>query len=259
MSAPATAPANTPFADPSPPVRRSHEPAIVRPGRNPRARSRVRTQWLALAAALVVLAGTVVAWALSLAAERVPVVSVAQPVQAGDVITAEDLTTSEVAIDDSVRGLVPAASLANLAGRVAAIDLTPGMLVSSGMWTDDAELGPDERTVGAVLAAGRYPSGLAHGSAAWAIDVRAGSATRSEGETGSEPASVATTAAPIVVRVLDVATDPDGSIIVTLAVPAASAVEIASLAATNTLALAGIPPTGAVTVPRSATGASEAP
>jgi hypothetical protein len=213
----------------------------------------VRVQWLALAAALVVLAGTVVAWALSRAAERVQVVSVAQPVPAGDIITLGDLTISEFALDDGVRGLVPAESIANLTGRVATIDLAPGMLLSTGMWADDVELGADERTVGAVLAAGRYPTGLAHGTSAWAIDVRPTAiVTAPDGAADASPAGEAGAATdaggpstdaggPIVVRVLDVEVDQSGELRVTLAVPASSAVDVASLAATDRLALAGIP------------------
>ena len=46
-------------------------------------RSRVRTQWLALGAAFVVLAGVVVAWALANAADRVQVVRLTHDVPAG--------------------------------------------------------------------------------------------------------------------------------------------------------------------------------
>lgn len=185
----------------------------------------MRVQWLALAVALIVLAGTLVAWALSRAANRVQVVAVSQTVRAGDVITLDDLIVTDVAIDSDVHGLVPSASLPNLAGRVATIDLAPGTLLSSGMWAEDAELQANERTVGAVLAAGRYPSGFVHGTAAWAIDVRADAPDQ----------------APIIVRVVDVDLDATGSLTVTLAVPAESAVEVASLAATDMLALVGVP------------------
>jgi len=247
-AAPATAPA----------TRRTHEPAIVQPGRNPRARSRVRVQWLALAAALIVLAGTVVAWALSRAAERVPVVSVARPVQAGDVLTVDDFTISEVAIDADVRGLVPATSLPNLAGRVAAIDLSPGMLVSTGMWAEDPELRSDERTIGAVLRAGRFPSGLVHGTTAWAIDVRSSGSAASSGKT--DDATSGLLGEPITVRVLDAEVDETGDLHVTLAVPASAAVQIASWAATDTLALAGVPaPATIASIPAAADTASTLP
>ena len=109
-------------------------------GKPGRARSRVRTQWMALGAALVVLAGLLVAWGLSNAADRVEVVQLASDVSAGDVFEATDLALASVAYDGAVVGLVPAGSLKSLVGRVAAIDLQAGALVQSGMWRDDSDL-----------------------------------------------------------------------------------------------------------------------
>ena len=111
-------------------------------GKPARVRSRVRTQWLALGAALVVLSGVLVAWALTKAADRVQVVQVAQSVSAGDVLEAADLSVTGIAFDDEVQGLVPAASLQALVGRVAAIDLAPGALLSVGMWRDRTTIDP---------------------------------------------------------------------------------------------------------------------
>src|SRR5690349_7089390 len=108
----------TPLAA-APAARTSRQPAVVTPGRNTTVRARVRAQWLVLAGALMVLAGVLVAWALTRAADRVAVVTVARPVPAGTVIEAGDLTTAQIAFDGDVTGLVPAASLGALAGRVA--------------------------------------------------------------------------------------------------------------------------------------------
>lgn len=123
----------------------------------------MRTQWTALAAALVVLAGVVVTWAVSSAGRRVQVVQVAQQVEAGTPIEAADLITAAVAFDPGVEGLVPAASLDALLGRIAAIDLQPGVLLQRGMWREGESLVEGERAVGAVLSAGRFPPGLAPG------------------------------------------------------------------------------------------------
>jgi flagella basal body P-ring formation protein FlgA len=143
MTAP-TLPAR-PTLPPSNPVRA--QPVAVMPGPNTAARARVRTQWLLLAAALTVLAGTLVAWALSQAAARVDVVSIARPVPAGAVIDAADLSVTAIAFDEQVTGLVPAASRERLVGRTAAIALEPGTLLSVGMWADGSQLGDGERTV----------------------------------------------------------------------------------------------------------------
>lgn len=198
--------------------RRTDSTAVAR-----RVRPRVRTQWVALGAALVVLAGVLVAWALSNAADRVDVVRVASPVAAGEVISASDLTVAGVAADGAVRGLVPAASLDSLVGRVAAVDLQPGVLLVAGMWADAPDVLPGERTVGAVLRQGRYPAGLARADVAVAIPL--------EGE------GVAVT-----VRVVDAARTERDELSVTLAVPADAAAVVAQLAARDQLVLVGESP-----------------
>lgn len=190
-----------------------------------RARSRVRTQWLALGAALVVLAGVLVAWALSNASDRVRVVQLAREVQIGEQIEAGDLTLAGVAYDDAVQGLVPAASLDTLVGRVAAIDLHTGVLMQTGMWRDATHIAVGEESVGALLKVGRFPSGLARGDVALAAPV------------ASLDVTVAATA--IAVRVLDVEASQNGELTITLAVPAAQSIAVAQMAATDQLLLIG--------------------
>ena len=187
-----------------------------------RVRSRVRTQWLALGAALVVLASVLVGWALTQAADRVQVVQIAQSVHAGDVIAATDLAVADVAFDGQVQGLVPIASLNSLVGRVATIDLQPGMLMQVGMWSDAPELASGEEAVGALLAAGRYPVGLARGDLATAAPIDSANATN-----------------PTIVRVIAVQTESNGDLLVTLAVAHADSVAVAQLAATDQLLLVG--------------------
>lgn len=188
-----------------------------------RVRTRIRTQWLALGAALVVLAAVLVGWALTQAADRVQVVQVAQSVQAGDVIVADDLTVAEVAFDGQVRGLVPVASLSALVGRVANIDLEPGTLMQVGMWSDAPQLATGEEAVGALLPAGRFPAGLARGDLAIAAPI--------DSTVANDPA---------IVRVIAVQTESNGDLLVTLAVAHADSVAVAQLAATNQLLLVGL-------------------
>ena len=191
---------------------------------NTRVRSRVRAQWLVLGAALIVLAGLLVAWALTRAADRVQVVQISSAVQAGDIIQADDLTLTGVAYDGALQGLVPAGSLQAIVGRVAAIDLRPGSLLVSGMWADAPQLAPGEQSVGAVLAPGRFPSGLSRGDLAVAVPLA--------GE-----------ASPTSVRVIDAAVTESDELLVTLAVPAGTAVVVAQLAAADQLVLIGEPST----------------
>lgn len=193
-------------------------------GQSSKIRSRVRTQWLALGAAFVVLAGVLVAWALSNAAERVQVVQVANEVKAGDVIELDDLAITGIAYDAELEGLVPEQSLEALVGRVAAVDIQPGTLLIRGMWEDAPVVADGESVVGAVLAAGRFPAGLGRGDLAVAAPIDAEAAT-----------------APVTVRVIATTLDPEGRLVVQLAVPADSAVAIGQLAATDQLLLVGRP------------------
>ena len=191
-------------------------------GPTTRVRSRVRTQWLALGAALVVLASVLVGWALTQAADRVQVVQVAKSVKAGDVIVAADLTVADVAFDAEVQGLITVASLNALVGRVATIDLQPGTLMQAGMWSDAPQLSSGEEAVGALLAAGRFPAGLAGGDLAIAAPIDPALATD-----------------PTIVRVIAVQVESNGDLLVTLAVAHADSVAVAQLAATNQLLLVG--------------------
>lgn len=220
----------------SPTLTRSRpEPAAVATARNLRARTQVRAQWLILAAALTVLAGVLVAWAIERAADRVDVVSIARPVAAGSVIQADDLTTTAIAFDEPVVGLAPASSLDTLVGRVAVVDLRPGVLLSTGMWADGTGLSPDERTVGALLDIGTHPGGLTTGATALAI--------ATDDAASAAPAAASEPSDGIVVRVLDARTTERGALQVTLAVPEADAARIARLAAAQTLVLVGVPAT----------------
>lgn len=190
-----------------------------------RVRSSVRTQWMALGGAMVVLAGVLVAWALSRAADRVQVVQVAQGVQAGQVITVDDLTVTGIAYDTQLQGLVPAVSLNELEGRVAAIDLQPGALLQTGMWRAEPAMAPGEQRVGVVLSPGRLPEGLAQGDTAWAAPMDPADAT-----------------APVAVRVLTAALTPEGATALTLAVSSDASVVVARLAAAEQLVLVGDAP-----------------
>ena len=188
----------------------------------------------------MVLAGVLVAWGLSNAADRVQVVQVAQGVRAGDLIAATDLTITGVAYDGAVQGLVPADSLDALVGRIAAIDLQAGAIVQAGMWRDAPELAAGEHSVGALLAAGRYPAGLARGDTALAASIDAAVVAAATATTTDAATNDITTPA-VEVRVIDVEVGADGGLLVTLAVPAGQSVAIAQLAATDQLLLVGNP------------------
>jgi hypothetical protein len=156
------------------------------------------------------------------------VVQVAQAVRSGHELTLDDLAVTEVAFDGEVKGLVPAASLQELVGRVASVDLQAGVLMQVGMWRSTVRLAAGEEAVGVMLKPGRAPSSLSQGDVA--VAASADPAVRSE---------------PVVVRVLETTTKDDGTVSANLAVPAAQAVRVAQLAAGEQLVLVVRPAGGA--------------
>lgn len=200
-------------------------------------RSKARVQWLVLATALTVLAGVLVAWALSRAAARIEVVIAARPVAPGTEFVIDDLTTAPVAVDPAVTGLVPAASIDDLVGRVATIGVPAGSVVTAGMWTDGTELRAGEHAVGAVLRPGRLPERLGAGHTAMAVPLE-----------GSLPVDGAVDGAVdgvFPVRVITARRLETGEASLVLAVAAAEAPQVARLAASDSLVLVGLPPAGA--------------
>lgn len=219
-----------------------------------------RTQWFALGGALVILAGVLVTWALSNASGRTDVVRMARDVAAGQVFVADDFAIAGVAIDPGVEGLVPASALTDLVGRVAARDAQAGVLVQVGMWRDGSDLDTDEYSVGARLAPGHFPAGLAPGDPALAARLATGldlvptgsdgmgdavvtPDTATDSPADSDPAAVEGTPTDdaIPVRVLDAVVSADGTLDVTLAVPASSSVDVARWSANDQLVLVGLP------------------
>lgn len=205
----------------------------------PRPARRVRTQWLALGAAFVVLAGVLVAWAVGAASRRVQVVQVVQAVPAGTPLQMSDLALTAVAFEPGVDGLVPEASIDALVGRLAAIDLRPGVLLQRGMWRDGIPLLAGERGVGAVLVPGRFPAGLGAGDLVIGASLSASDSPSTdsplvaEGVVIEQPDTPETTS--VVMRVLDLVSLESGSTSFTLAVPETRAVWVAQLAATDQL------------------------
>jgi hypothetical protein len=181
---------------------------------------RVRVPLLIGALAATLFAAVLVLYGLSSAADRMEVLRITRDISAGEEITADALAPVGVAVD-SASQLVPAASSADVVGKLAAKTMAPGDLVSR---TDVADLPRSlagERRVGAVLVPGRYPLDLRRGDLALA--------TATDGDTS--------TAA---VRVLDLRPAREG-VEVVLAVPADAGATVAQLAAQNRLAVVGEP------------------
>ncbi len=131
-----------------PPTRPPGTPLVRRPG-----------QWVGMVA-LLLLTGVAATWLWQQKADRVEVLVTRTSVPAGQVVTAEDLATAEVA---GVAGALTADDLAELIGQVAAVGLVPGQVLTGDMVTDSPVPGPGQRVVGLMLDPARVPPGLSAG------------------------------------------------------------------------------------------------
>jgi hypothetical protein len=94
---------------------------------------------------------------------RVPVLQVVVPVPAGQKVTAEDLRATGVAADAAV-GLIPESHEDQVVGRIAAVPLVAGDLVTEGKIGPSAVFPPAGQAVAsAELKAGAFPAELKAG------------------------------------------------------------------------------------------------
>lgn len=160
---------------------------------------------------------------------RHPVVAVARPVAAGQIIQATDLREVLAASVDGVR-MTRWSSRATVVGRTAAVTLVPGTLLNPSQLAKGPAIDPAAAVVGAVLKPGQFPAGLRLGDKVLAIVLppEAASAT-----------GQAQVDAPIRVTVAAIETLPDtgGGVSISLAVPPGDAAVLAVAGARGRLAL----------------------
>lgn len=117
-------------------------------------RSRRRFFPLILGVALVLFCGLTFASMQSAAGARVPVLAVTQPIAAGSSVTDDKLRVVEVNVPSGTK-LLPESKRGEVIGRVAKVDLLPGMLVAREL------IDVEQATRGVVaipLRAGRAPA-----------------------------------------------------------------------------------------------------
>jgi hypothetical protein len=136
------------------------------PGRSGAGRVRVAAGTLLA----VVTVALVLAEGWVRAGSRQPVLALARPVAAGQVITRSDLRVVRVSAAGPV-ALVPAARLAQVAGRAAAAGLPAGSLLAAGDIAAPSA-GRGQALLGVVLRPGRYPPGLSPGQRVAVLAVR---------------------------------------------------------------------------------------
>ena len=116
---------------------------------------------LAAGLLLAAVCALVVAAARVQAGSREPVLALARPVAAGQVITASDLRVVQVSAAGPV-SLVPAWRQAQVAGRTAAVTLPAGSLLAAGD-IGAPPPGCGQARLGVALQPGRYPPDLSPG------------------------------------------------------------------------------------------------
>ena len=195
-------------------------PLASRRSGQPRGPSRrVRLPWLAAAAGLAVLVAALVWWGFGRAAERREVVMIVAPVEAGDPITDAALGSTMVAIDSSSTQLFSASQRAELAGKIAAIDLAPGDLLGPSLISTGPSVPDGWLEIGGLLRAGRYPVSLSVGDQLLALPMEGQDVT------------------PVAVLVVESSVGDDRALMVVLAAAPESAAQVAQWAASDDLVL----------------------
>lgn len=193
----------------------------------PLPKSRRRPALLALGACLMALGILTGAWLVNGAGDRQSVLVVARAVPFGSVIAAADLTRAHVSHDATV-ATVPATDLAQIVGRVAATDLTPGSLLTRSAVTDAAPPAAGQVLVAIAVPPSRMPAGsLQPGDRVLVVDTPAAG--------GDPPTLPPTTIAAAVVRLGS--PDLNGVTVVDVTVATTDGPALAARSATGRIAL----------------------
>ena len=223
------------------PTRSRRTAGLQPPGQGPRRGRRRSVPLAAGGVVLVVVCALVFAEGWLAAGHRQPVLALAQPVTAGQVITAADLETVRVSAAGPV-SLVPASRQAEVVGSTAAASLPAGtLLAGSDIGTPPPVKG--QVRLGVALKPGAYPPDLAAGQD---VDVLATPAAAASGSSSSGAASAALPVGEAVVLSVSPASaaTSSGDTVVEIQVPADAMPQVAAANAAGQIALATIPAGG---------------
>jgi hypothetical protein len=120
-------------------------------------RRRVQVPQLLVAVLLVALSALAAVVLFTRAAARDPVLALANPVERGQVVTAEDLRVVYLGTDDPISSM-PSDGLSSLVGLTAVADLEAGTIVTPAHFVAGAALADGEGVVGLALSPGEYPT-----------------------------------------------------------------------------------------------------
>jgi Flp pilus assembly protein CpaB len=110
---------------------------------------------------------------------RVPVLVVARPVAAGEVVKAEDVRIVRMSSDLGA-ATIPASGRSGVVGRTAAVGLVPGSVLAPSQLGASSSLQAGQAVVGIALKVGQAPAGLRAGSRVQVVDTGSGGAGSTE-------------------------------------------------------------------------------
>jgi hypothetical protein len=212
------------------------------PGQAPRRPRRRSVPLAAGGVVLVVVCALVFAEGFLQAGHRQPVLALAQPVAAGQVITSADLETVRVSAAGPV-SLVPASRQAEVAGSTAAVSMPAGSLLTGA---DIGTLPPVKGQVrlGVALKPGQYPPDLAAGQDVDVLATPASGTTSSSSGSGAPGAALPVGVAVVLSVSVPSAASSSGDTVVELQVPSDAMPQVAAASAAGQIALATIPAGG---------------
>ncbi len=143
--------------------------------------------------------------------DRQAVLTVVEPVAAGQVIELAHLGESQVAVD-AAQAVVEADQRDEVVGRVAAVDLVAGSLLADQQVADVPPAPSGEAVVGAVLPPGAFPLDLRRGDRVIAVLVP------TDATEGDDPGGEAVPSTPATVVAVEDQPDSGGGVAVSLAV-----------------------------------------
>jgi hypothetical protein len=191
---------------------------------------------------LVVVCALVFAEGWLQAGHRQPVLALAQPVTAGQVITAADLETVRVSAAGPV-SLVPASRQGEVVGSTAAVSMPAGsLLAGSDIGTPPPVKG--QVRLGVDLKPGDYPPDLAAGQDVDVLATPSSATTGSSSGSGSAPAALPVGEAVVLSVSPAAAAGGSGDTVVEIQVPADAMPQVAAASAAGQIALATIPAGG---------------
>ena len=201
----------------------------------PPAPPRTRRNWglVSVAVLLVAVGGLLTAWLFTRVGDTEAVLALARDVPRGAVVTDADLVIAQVNTDPAL-GPVPAAELAEVVGRRAAVDLSVGSLLTTAGVTDSVVPAEGQSLVGLLLDPGQVPEeSLLSGDPVRIITTPA---------LGDDPVEAAPLEMRAIVRFAQPITDAlneveTGQVSVDLVVPEQDAARLASWAATGRVAV----------------------